>query len=137
MYSLFAYRELETILAGYTHLQRALPVRFSHWLMSYGFMFRDDAHRLHDLLRRVNVSPLGSGAIAGSPFAIDRDLLAKDLGFDSASLNSIHAVGDRDFVVEFLFWAALAAVHMSRLAEDLVIYSSVEFGFVTIADQFR
>jgi len=82
------------------------------------------------------VSPLGSGAIAGSPFAIDRDLLAKDLGFDSCSLNSIHAVGDRDFVVEFLFWAALAAVHMSRLAEDLVIYSSVEFSFVKIADQF-
>lgn len=89
------------------------------------------------MLACTNICPLGSGAIAGNPFPIDRQALALDLGFDSASRNSMQAVADRDFVAQFLFWSALTAVHFSRLAEDLVIYSSKEFSFVTIAEQFR
>jgi argininosuccinate lyase len=124
-------------MPGYTHLQRAQPVFFSHWLMSYAFMFQQDCERLKSSLNRLNLCPLGSGAIAGNPFAIDRDFLSKELGFNSSTLNSMHAVGDRDFIVEFHFWASLTIIHLSKLAEDLLLFSSKEFNFVEISDSFR
>ena len=124
-------------MAGYTHLQRAQPVLWSHWLLSYAWMLHQDFLRLEALLSRMNISPLGSGAIAGNPFKIDRESLALDLGFASSTHNSMHAVSDRDFVADFLHWSSLTGVHLSRLAEDLVIYSTKEFSFVTISDQFR
>lgn len=110
---------------------------WSHWLLSYAWMLRQDCLHIDSVLEATNICPLGSGALAGNPFPIDRQTLAQDLGFDSASENSMQAVSDRDFVARFLFWAALTGVHFSKLAEDLVIYSSKEFSFVTIADQFR
>lgn len=124
------------IMPGYTHLQQGQPVRFSHWLLSYGWMLQRDKDRLNDLTRRVDVLPLGSGALAGNPLGIDRTFLAEALGFAAISANSMDAVGDRDFVAEFLSWAAITQVHLSRLAEDLIIYSSREFGFVEIADAY-
>ncbi|MCK6629750.1 MAG: argininosuccinate lyase [Anaerolineae bacterium] len=124
------------IMPGYTHLQQAQPVRFSHWLLSYGWMLQRDKERLDDLTKRVDVMPLGSGALAGNPLGIDRSFLAEALGFAAISANSMDAVGDRDYLVEFLSWAAITQMHLSRLAEDLIIYSSREFGFVTIADAY-
>ncbi|XP_066997613.2 argininosuccinate lyase [Anabrus simplex] len=128
--------EKDILMPGYTHLQRAQPVRWSHWLLSYAWSFKIDVDRLAQLYDRINVMTLGSGAIAGNPFPIDRQLLAKDLNFTDLSPNSMYAVGDRDFVAEFLFWASLTAVHLSRLAEDLILFSSQEFGFVKLADSF-
>lgn len=93
--------------------------------------------RLQQQVPRVSVLPLGSGALAGNPFGIDRDFLAKDLGFQSIAENSLYGVGDRDFVVEFLMWASLATTHLSRMSEDLIIYSTAEFGFVTLSDAYR
>ncbi|HXV41754.1 MAG TPA: argininosuccinate lyase [Anaerolineae bacterium] len=124
------------IMPGYTHLQQAQPVRFSHWLLSYGWMLQRDKERLDDLTKRVDVLPLGSGALAGNPLGVDRLFLAEELNFAAISPNSLDAVGDRDFVVEFLSWAALTQMHLSRLAEDLIIYSSREFRFVEIADAY-
>jgi argininosuccinate lyase len=124
------------IMPGYTHLQQAQPVRFSHWLLSYGWMLQRDKERLDDLTRRVDVLPLGSGALAGNPLGIDRELLATELGFAEVTANSMDAVADRDYLIEFLSWASLVQIHLSRLAEDLIIYSSREFGFVEIADAF-
>ena len=123
-------------MPGYTHLQPAQPVRWSHWLLSHAWAWQRDRERLADLLKRVDVLPLGSGALAGCPFAIDRAALATDLGFAAASPNSIDAVSDRDFIAEFLFWAALLGIHLSRFAEDLILWSSREFGFVTLADAY-
>jgi len=134
---IIAFREKDVIFAGYTHLQRAQPVLLSHWLLSYAWMLHQDYSRLDSLLSRMNVCPLGSGAIAGHPFDVDRESLARDLGFHSCSHNSMHAVSDRDFVADFLYWASLTGVHLSRMSEDLVIYSTKEFSFVTISDQFR
>ncbi len=127
---------LDVIMPGYTHLQRAQPVRFSHWLMSYFWQFQRDWERLNDLWRRVDVCPLGSAAFAGTAIPIDRKALAEDLGFGEVSQNSIDAVTDRDFILEFLAWAAILGTHLSRLAEDLILWSSSEFGFVTIADAY-
>ncbi|MBE7554775.1 MAG: argininosuccinate lyase [Anaerolineales bacterium] len=124
------------IMPGYTHLQQAQPVRFAHWLLSYGWMLQRDKERLDDLTRRVDVLPLGSGALAGNPLGIDRPFLAEALGFAALSANSMDAVGDRDYLLEFLSWAAITQVHLSRLAEDLILYSSREFGFVAIADAY-
>ncbi|MCL4303003.1 MAG: argininosuccinate lyase [Anaerolineae bacterium] len=124
------------IMPGYTHLQQAQPVRFAHWLLSYGWMLQRDKERLDDLTRRVDVLPLGSGALAGNPLGIDRSFLAGALGFAALSANSMDAVGDRDYLLEFLSWAAITQVHLSRLAEDLILYSSREFGFVAIADAY-
>ncbi|MBV7338315.1 argininosuccinate lyase [Chloroflexi bacterium TSY] len=129
-------QELDLIMPGYTHLQRAQPVRWSHWLLSHAWSWQRDAQRLDELSGRVNLSPLGSGALAGNPFAIDRMSLAQDLGFDNVTANSLDGVSDRDFIVEFLFWATLLMMHLSRLAEDLIVYSSAEFGFVTLADAY-
>jgi argininosuccinate lyase len=131
-----AAAEIDVLMPGYTHLQPAQPVRWSHWLLSHAWAWQRDAQRLDELLARVNVLPLGSGALAGNPFPIDRKQLAADLGFTAISPNSMDGVSDRDFIVEFLFWAALTMLHLSRLAEDLIIYSSREFGFVTLADAY-
>ena len=123
-------------MPGYTHLQPAQPIRWSHWLLSHAWAWQRDRARLADLLPHVNVLPLGSGALAGCPFSIDRAALAADLGCAAVSPNSLDAVSDRDFVAEFLFWATLLGVHLSRWAEDLILWSSREFGFVTLADAY-
>jgi len=130
----FATREQSTIVSGYTHLQRAQPITLAHWALAYAEMFTRDRARFADARRRINVCPLGSGALAGTAYSIDRDALAHDLGFDSASANSLDAVSDRDFVLETLAACAIAAAHLSRLGEDLVIYSSQEFGFIEMDD---
>ena len=131
-----AEAEIDVLMPGYTHLQPAQPVRWSHWLLSRAWPWQRDRARLADLRQRVDVSPLGAGALAGCPFPIDRTALAADLGFAAASQNSLDAVSDRDFIAEFLFWAALTGVHLSQWAEDLVIWSSREFGYVTLADAY-
>jgi argininosuccinate lyase len=131
-----AAAHLDVIMPGYTHLQQAQPIRFSHWLLSYAWMLQRDKERLDDLTRRVDILPLGSGALAGTPFNIDRPFLAQELGFAAISTNSLDAVGDRDYLLEFLSWASILQVHLSRLAEDLIIYSSREFGFIEIADAY-
>lgn len=131
-----AQKDVQVLMPGFTHMQRAQPVKWSQWLLSYAFYAKADVERLLEIRRRVDVSPLGSGAIAGNPFEIDRQTLAADLGFPEVTENSMHSVGDRDFVAEFLFWSSLTAVHLSRLAEDLIIYSTEEFGFVRLADEF-
>ncbi|RIK35391.1 MAG: argininosuccinate lyase [Chloroflexi bacterium] len=128
--------EIDLLMPGYTHLQPAQPVRWSHWLLSHAWAWQRDTARLDDLLARLNVLPLGSGALAGNPFALDRAALAADLGFAGVTPNSLDAVSDRDFIAEFLFWATLCMVHLSRLAEDLILFSSREFGFVTLADAY-
>lgn len=131
-----AEAEIAVLMPGYTHVQPAQPVRWSHWLLSHAWPWRRDADRLADLLRRVDVLPLGAGALAGCPFPVDREALAASLGFAAVSPNSMDAVSDRDFAAEFLFWAALLGIHLSRFAEDLVLWSSREFGFVVLADAF-
>ena len=131
-----AQMHVDTLMPGYTHLQRAQPITFAHWCLAYYWMFSRDVERLDDCARRTSVLPLGSGALAGNPFAIDRPTLAHELGFQSISRNSLDGVSDRDFVAELLFCCALTGVHLSRLAEDLVIYSSAEFGFVSFDDAY-
>jgi len=123
-------------LPGYTHGQRAQPVLLAHWFLSHFWPLERDLERLADLRRRVAVCPLGSAALAGTPLPIDREALARALGFDRASENSLDAVADRDFIVELLAWGALLGVHLSRLAGDLVLWSSSEFGFVELADAY-
>lgn len=131
-----AEQHLEVVMPGYTHLQRAQPVLFSHWLLSYFWMLQRDRERLDDLEKRVAVLPLGAGALAGHALGIDRQFLADELGFHALCENSMDAVSDRDFVAEFLFWGALVQTHLSRLAEDLIIWSSAEFGFVELDDAY-
>uniref|UniRef100_A0A3P9IQS7 Argininosuccinate lyase n=1 Tax=Oryzias latipes TaxID=8090 RepID=A0A3P9IQS7_ORYLA len=128
--------EIEVLLPGYTHMQRAQPIRWSHWILSHSVALSRDVDRLLEIKKRVNVLPLGSGAIAGTPLDIDRELLRKELGFDAISLNSMDATGQRDFVVEFLFWASLCLTHLSKMAEDLMLYSTKEFSFVTLSDAY-
>lgn len=127
---------IESILPGYTHLQRAQPVSFAHHLLAYFWMFERDKERLHDSLKRVNVLPLGAGALAGTTFPIDRDRVAELLGFDSVYPNSMDAVSDRDFILEFLSTASILMVHLSRLSEEMVIWSSQEFQFIELDDSF-
>jgi len=117
-------------------LQRGQPIRWSHLLLSHAFSFKSDLERLQQLTPRVSVMPLGCGALAGNPFVVDREALAKDLNFHSIAENSLWGVGDRDFIVEFLMWSSLSMTHVSRMAEDLVIYSTAEFGFVTLSDAY-
>ncbi|XP_077403773.1 argininosuccinate lyase [Vanacampus margaritifer] len=131
-----AAAEINVLFPGYTHMQRAQPIRWSHWILSHAVALRRDVERLQETGKRVNVLPLGSGAIAGTPFAIDRELLRKELFFDEVSLNSMDATAQRDFVAEFLFWASLCATHLSKIAEDLLLYSTKEFSFVTLADAY-
>ncbi|KAK3084921.1 hypothetical protein FSP39_021497 [Pinctada imbricata] len=128
--------EIDILLPGYTHLQRAQPIRWSHWLLSYAWMLKRDVERLGELHGRVNILPLGSGALAGNPFDIDRQNLAKDLGFSEVTGNSLDGVSDRDFIVEFLFCASLLSTHLSRWAEDLILYSTKEYSFVTLSDAY-
>lgn len=132
-----AEEEIDVLMPGYTHLQPAQPIRFSHWLLSHAWALERDAQRLANVLERVDVMPLGSGALAGHPFGIDRVALASELGFKGGpSPNSLDAVSDRDFIAEFLFWASLTGVHLSRLAEDLIIYGSSEYRFVSFSDAY-
>jgi len=131
-----AEAHMDVIMPGYTHLQPAQPVLFSHWLMAYFWKFQRDRERLADVARRTRICPLGAGALAGNPFDVDREALAADLGFDAVTENSVDAVSDRDYVVEFLGWAALVQVHLSGLAEDLVIWASRAFGFVELAEAY-
>jgi argininosuccinate lyase len=131
-----AETHLDIIMPGYTHLQQAQPLLFSHWLMSFFWKFQRDRERLAGVAQRTALLPLGSGALAGNPFDVDRRALAVDLGFAGVTENSMDAVSDRDYVVEFLAWAALLQVHLSGLAEDLIIWASREFGFVEIADAY-
>ncbi|KAG5646686.1 hypothetical protein DXG03_002676 [Asterophora parasitica] len=123
-----ADKEKDILLPGYTHLQRGQPIRWSHLLLSHAFSFSSDLQRLQQLIPRVSVSPLGCGALAGNPFVVDREFLAKELGFQSVAENSLWGVGDRDFIVEFLMWSSLAMTHISRMAEDLVVYSTADTG---------
>jgi argininosuccinate lyase len=117
----FASEHVDVLMAGYTHLQPAQPVRFSHWLMSHAAALMRDAERLSQLVPRANVCPLGSGALAGNAFGVDRDYLASELGFGGVTSNSIDSVCDRDFAVEFLMWHSLLLVHLSQFAEDVII----------------
>lgn len=129
-------REIEHVMPGYTHLQRAQPIRWSHWMLMYGSYFASDLQRLREVKARVNKCPLGCGALAGNPFDVDRDAMAKELGFDGLIMNSMAGVGDRDFVVDTMQWGSMLMTHMSRWAEDLIIYSSGEFSFVKLADAY-
>jgi argininosuccinate lyase len=131
-----AKSEINVLMPGYTHLQRAQPIRWAHWLLSYGSAFATDLERLREVIKRVNRSPLGSGALVGNPFGIDRDVIAEELGFEGIINNSMAAVADRDFVVETLQWASSLMQHISRWAEDLILYSTAEFGFVRLADAY-
>ena len=131
-----AERDGEALMPGYTHLQRAQPVPFSHHLLAYFEMFDRDAARFADARKRVNVLPLGSGALAGVPYPIDREWTARELGFDAVSANSMDAVSDRDYAVEYLAAAAVCIMHCSRLAEEIVLWSSQEFGFIQLERQW-
>jgi argininosuccinate lyase len=126
----------DTVMPGYTHLQRAQPIVLGHHLLAYVEMLGRDVERLRDAYRRTNVLPLGSGALAGLPYALDREWVARVLAFDGVSLNSLDAVSDRDFAVELLAAGALVMAHLSRLAEEIVVWSSAEFGFVELDDAF-
>jgi argininosuccinate lyase len=131
-----AARHADTLMPGFTHMQVAQPVTFGHHLMAYFEMFTRDAERLADCRRRVNRLPLGASALAGTSFPIDREWVAGELGFDGVCENSLDAVSDRDFAVEFLAAAALAMAHVSRLSEELVIWMSPPFGFIDLPDRF-
>ena len=124
------------ILPGYTHLQRAQPVLLAHHLLAYFQMLQRDAQRFREARARADVLPLGSGALAGSPYPLDREWVAAELGFTSVSENSMDAVSDRDFVLDYVYAAAVTMTHLSRLAEELVLWSTEEFGFVRLADEY-
>jgi argininosuccinate lyase len=129
-----AERGADAVMPGYTHLQRGQPVLFAHHLLAYVEMFARDAERLADARKRVNIMPLGSGALAGSTIILDREFVARELGFDGVTQNSMDAVSDRDFVAELLFSIALQGVHLSRLSEDVILWASAEFGFISLSD---
>jgi argininosuccinate lyase len=129
-----AENKREAVLPGYTHLQRAQPILFAHWCLAYFEMLARDRERLVEIRKRVNVSPLGSAALAGTSFSIDREAVANELGFSGVSRNSLDAVSDRDFCVEFVSACSLVMVHLSRLAEDIILYATSEFGFFELGD---
>jgi argininosuccinate lyase len=131
-----AEQDIDYIMPSYTHLQRAQPVRWSQWLLSYATAFQSDLERLRFTKKNVNKLPLGCGAVAGNAFGIDRVQLAEELGFEGLIMNSMSAVGDRDFVVEVLQCASSVGSHLSRWSEDLIIYSSSEFGYIRLADAY-
>lgn len=130
----FAETNRDVVLPGYTHLQRAQPVLLAHWSLAYFEMLNRDRERFKEVRKRVNIMSLGSAALAGTSFPIDREALAESLGFEAVSRNSLDAVSDRDFCVEFLSACALVMVHLSRLAEDVILYATSEFGFFELAD---
>jgi argininosuccinate lyase len=131
-----AESEIDYIMPGYTHLQKAQPVRWSHWLLSHATAFASELQRLREVTRRVNRCPLGTGALAGNPFQIDREMMAKELGFEGLLYNSMNAVADRDFAMETMQWGSSFMLKISRWAEDLIVYSSLEFGFVRLSDAY-
>ncbi|OGA96832.1 MAG: argininosuccinate lyase, partial [Burkholderiales bacterium RIFCSPHIGHO2_12_63_9] len=131
-----AEKNVDVILPGFTHLQVAQPVSFAHHLLAYVEMFARDAERMADVRRRTNVLPLGSAALAGTTYPLDRERVAKTLGMDGVCQNSLDAVSDRDFAIEFTAAASLCMVHVSRLSEELIIWMSQNFGFIKIADRF-
>lgn len=133
--TVIARQHQHSVLPGYTHMQRAQPVMFSHWALAYVEMLARDESRLQDALYRLDVCPLGSGALAGTAYPIDREQLAKDLGFRQATRNSLDSVSDRDHVVELMSTAALSMIHLSRFAEDLIFYASGEAGFIELSDK--
>ncbi len=129
-----ADKHADTIFPGYTHLQRGQPVTVGHHLLAYVEMLVRDKQRLVETRKRVNICPLGSGALAGSTINLDREAIARELGFDGVTTNSMDAISDRDYLTELLFNFALCGAHLSRFSEDLILWSSVEFGFVTLSD---
>jgi len=129
-----AEKHAATVVPGYTHLQRGQPVTVGHHLLAYVEMLDRDASRLADCRKRLNISPLGSGALAGSTINLDRRAIAAELGFDGVTVNSMDAIADRDYIAELLFAISLCGVHLSRLSEDLILWCSAEFGFVTLSD---
>ena len=131
-----AARHAATVMPGFTHLQVAQPVSFGHHLLAYVEMFARDAERLADTRRRVNRLPLGAAALAGTSYPLDRERVARTLGFDGVCMNSLDAVSDRDFAIEFSAWAAITMVHVSRLAEELVLWMSQSFAFIDLADRY-
>jgi len=131
-----AEQHVLTLMPGYTHLQRAQPVTLAHWLLSHFWALGRDRERLADLRDRVAVLPLGSAALAGTTFPVDREALADALGFDAPAPNSLDAVSDRDFAAETLFCAAMTGVHLSKLAENVILFSTAEFGFFELSDAF-
>ncbi|KAI2259044.1 hypothetical protein LOZ09_002354 [Ophidiomyces ophidiicola] len=128
--------DIAYLMPGYTHLQRGQPVRWSHWLLSFGTAFMNDLDRLREVIKRVNQCPLGCGALSGNAFKIDREAMAKELGFDGLIMNSMSAVGDRDFILEAMQWGSTLMLHISRWSEDLILYSSTEFSFVRLSDAY-
>lgn len=124
----------DAVLPGYTHLQRAQPVLWAHWCLAYFEMIARDRERFDEVWRRINVMPLGSAALAGTSYEVDRESVANELGFDGISANSLDAVGDRDFAIDFTGAASILMMHLSRLAEDLIVYSTNEFGFIELGD---
>jgi argininosuccinate lyase len=131
-----AQENLNTIMPGYTHLQTAQPVLFAHHMLAYHEMFKRDASRMRDCRTRMNVMPLGAGALAGTTFPIDREWVAEQLGFDGVTRNSLDSVSDRDFAIEFCSGAATVMMHLSRLSEELIIWSSADFDFIELSDAF-
>lgn len=131
-----AERHAADPMPGYTHVQRAQPITLGHHLLAYGEMLLRDRDRFLDARRRVNVMPLGSGALAGAPYPLDREFVARELGFEAISRNSIDATADRDFVAEFCFAAAMTGVHLSRLADEIILWASSEYAFVRLPDAF-
>jgi argininosuccinate lyase len=137
--SAFFYRtknDIDIIISGYTHFQQAQPILLSHWWLSHLWALERDKQRLREFRDRTNVLPLGSGALAGTTFPIDRFKLAADLNFSQPAPNSIDAVSDRDFVCDFLYWASMLGIHLSRCAEALILYTTMEYGYITLSDQF-
>lgn len=130
-----AAKYADVVMPGYTHVQRAQPVLFAHHMLVYFNMFSRDAERLRQAKQRTDVMPLGSGALAGVPYTIDREFVAKELGFSRVSTNSMDAVSDRDFLLDFHAAASISVVHLSRISEELVLWSSAEFDFVTLSDE--
>ncbi len=131
-----AESNLDVVMPGFTHLQQAQPVLFSHHMMAYVEMFKRDYERLQEVLRRLNISPLGSGALAGTSFPLDREMVACELGMDGITANSLDAVSDRDSALEALFALSLIMIHLSRICEELILWSTVQFDFISLSDSF-
>lgn len=131
-----AEKNLDTIMPGYTHLQKAQPITLAHHLMAYYEMLRRDCQRLEDCRKRINVLPLGSGALAGTTYPLDREFVAEKLGFDGVTLNSLDGVSDRDFVCELAFVLSMIMTHLSRLSEEIILWSSHEFSFIELDDAY-
>lgn len=131
-----AEKHIDTVMPGFTHLQVAQPISFGHHLMAYFEMLKRDTERLVDCRKRLNKLPLGSAALAGTSYPINRRMVAKKLGFDGVCKNSLDAVSDRDFAIEFCACAALIMTHLSRLSEEFVLWMNPSFGFISLADRF-